>query len=287
MGCSSCSNLTNINNKKSEEILNTPLNYNLPFPSICIDISHNNYNQDLKNKIIRANEILKEIEIIRGNLVLKFNKLLLESEAYIFKEKSTALILRQLIYTLIYEKKGDLSYYGIFYIDDPPFIYSDNLNEIPIYNKITSYINSLVYLRTTLKQFENYEPELIFIENEINSNKIYSNQDMKILDKIETEVKTCIELLPILRRFIVHNLYSFKKEMISYASNREYYSSNIIKLIKENNTLFLEKGMYDSFIELKKNNQKELELIILENNKEDSKNQIEKIIQINSDTNKI
>ena len=32
---------------------------------------------------------------------------------------------------------------------------------------------------------------------------------------------------------------------------------------------------------------KELELIILENNKEDSKNQIEKIIQINSDTNKI
>ncbi len=287
MGCSSCSNLTNINNKKSEEILNTPLNYNLPFPSICIDISHNNYNQDLKNKIIRANEILKEIEIIRGNLVLKFNKLLLESEAYIFKEKSTALILRQLIYTLIYEKKGDLSYYGIFYIDDPPFIYSDNLNEIPIYNKITSYINSLVYLRTTLKQFENYEPELIFIENEINSNKIYSNQDMKILDKIETEVKTCIELLPILKRFIVHNLYSFKKEMISYASNREYYSSNIIKLIKENNTLFLEKGMYDSFIELKKNNQKELELIILENNKEDSKNQIEKIIQINSDTNKI
>ena len=50
MGCFSCSNLTNINNKKSEEILNTPLNYNLPFPSICIDISHNNYNQDLKNK---------------------------------------------------------------------------------------------------------------------------------------------------------------------------------------------------------------------------------------------
>ena len=75
--------------------------------------------------------------------------------------------------------------------------------------------------------------------------------------------------------------------MISYASNREYYSSNIIKLIKENNNLFLEKGMYDSFVELKKNNQKELELIILENNKEDSKNQIEKIIQINSDTNKI
>lgn len=287
MGCSSCSNLTNINNKKSEEILNTPLNYNLPFPSICIDISHNNYNQDLKNKIIRAKEILKEIEIIRGNLVLKFNKLLLESEAYIFKEKSTALLLRNLIYTLIYEKKEDLCYYGIFYIDDPPFIYSDNLNEIPIYNKITSYINSLVYLRTTLKQFENYEPELFFILNEINSNKIYSNQDMKILDKIETEIKICVELLPILRRFIVHNLYSFKKEMISYASNREYYSSNIIKLIKENNNLFLEKGMYDSFVELKKNNQKELELIILENNKEDSKNQIEKIIQINSDTNKI
>ena len=287
MGCFSCSNLTNINNKKSEEILNTPLNYNLPFPSICIDISHNNYNQDLKNKIIRAKEILKEIEIIRGNLVLKFNKLLLESEAYIFKEKSTALLLRHLIYTLIYEKKGDLSYYGIFYIDDPPFIYSDNLNDIPIYNKITNYINSLVYLRTTLKQFENYEPELFFILNEINSNKIYSNQDMKILDKIETEVKICVELLPILRRFIVHNLYSFKKEMISYASNREYYSSNIIKLIKENNNLFLEKGMYDSFVELKKNNQKELELIILENNKEDSKNQIEKIIQINSDTNKI
>ena len=192
MGCSSCSNLTNINNKKSEEILNTPLNYNLPFPSICIDISHNNYNQDLKNKIIRAKEILKEIEIIRGNLVLKFNKLLLESEAYIFKEKSTALLLRHLIYTLIYEKKEDLCYYGIFYIDDPPFIYSDNLNEIPIYNKITSYINSLVYLRTTLKQFENYEPELFFILNEINSNKIYSNQDMKILDKIETEIKICV-----------------------------------------------------------------------------------------------
>ena len=287
MGCSYCSISVNTNEKKDFEILNTPLNYNLPFPLNYENISENHINKNLKDQILTVSKILKEFELIRRNLILKFNELLLESEAYIFKEKSTDIILRYLIYSILFEQKGDLTYYGIFYIEDPPFIHSDNLEEKPIYLKITNFINSLVYYRATIKQFENYEPELIFILSEIKLNKGLSNDDSKILEIIQTEVNNCIELLPLLKKFIIYGLFNFKKEVIAYVSRKHFYDSEIIKIIEDNYKIYEEKELYECLIKLKKQYPKEFESILLVNNKKNAKEEIEKIIKINSNINNI
>ena len=287
MGCSNCSIPQNLYKNKDYEILTTPLNYNLPFPSNCENISENHINKKLKDEIISVSKILKEFETIRRNLILKFNELLLESEAYIFKEKSTDIILRYLIYSILFEQKGDLTYYGIFYIDEPPFINSDNLDEKPIYIKITNFINSLVYYRATIKQFENYEPELIFILSEIKLNKTHSNNDFKILEVIQTEINNCIELLPLLKKFIIYGLFNFKKEVINYVSKINYYNPEIINIIEENYKIYEEKELYDCLKKLKKKYPKQFESIELVSNKKDVKEEIEKIIKINSNINNI
>ena len=262
MGCSNCSIPQNLYKNKDYEILTTPLNYNLPFPSNCENISENHINKKLKDEIISVSKILKEFETIRRNLILKFNELLLESEAYIFKEKSTDIILRYLIYSILFEQKGDLTNYGIFYIDDPPFIHSDNLDEKPIYIKITNFINSLVYYRATIKQFENYEPELIFILSEIKLNKGNLINDSKTLEIIQ-------------------------KEVINYVSKINYYNPEIINIIEENYKIYEEKELYDCLKKLKKKYPKQFESIELVSNKKDVKEEIEKIIKINSNINNI
>ena len=287
MGCSNCSIPQNLYKNKDYEILTTPLNYNLPFPSNCENISENHINKKLKDEIISVSKILKEFETIRRNLILKFNELLLESEAYIFKEKSTDIILRYLIYSILFEQKGDLTYYGIFYIDDPPFIHSDNLDEKPIYIKITNFINSLVYYRATIKQFENYEPELIFILSEIKLNKGNLINDSKTLEIIQREINNCIELLPLLKKFIIYGLFNFKKEVIAYVSRKHFYDSEIIKIIEDNYKIYEEKELYECLIKLKKQYPKEFESILLVNNKKNAKEEIEKIIKINSNINNI
>jgi hypothetical protein len=261
MGCSNCSIPQNLYKNKDYEILTTPLNYNLPFPSNCENISENHINKKLKDEIISVSKILKEFETIRRNLILKFNELLLESEAYIFKEKSTDIILRYLIYSILFEQKGDLTYYGIFYIDDPPFIHSDNLDEKPIYIKITNFINSLVYYRATIKQFENYEPELIFILSEIKLNKGNLINDSKTLEIIQREINNCIELLPLLKKFIIYGLFNFKKEVINYVSKINYYNPEIINIIEENYKIYEEKELYDCLKKLKKKYPKQFESI--------------------------
>ena len=287
MGCSYCYNSLNINKKKDYEILNYPLNYNLPFPSNCEDISENHINKKLKDQIITVSKILKEFETIRRNLILKFNELLLESKAYIFKEKSTDIILRYFIYSLLFENKGDLTYYGIFYIDEPPFINSDNLDEKPIFTKIINYINSLVYYRATIKQFENYEPELIFVLSEIKLNKTHSNNDFKILEVIQTEINNCIGLLYLLKKFIIYGLFNFKKEVVGYVSKKNFYNSEITKIIGENSQIYEKKELFDCLIKLKKQYPKEFESILLVNNKKEAKEEIEKIIEINSNIDNI
>ena len=259
MGCSnSVPKTASIFPLEDLAILNQPLKTALEEPK--------EKNSKISSLIIRSSEILKKYESIRRKLIDELDEIIFKTGAYIFKYPLPLHCFKLLMFKLAIRSKGNLEVYNITFLDDPPFVQMENVENCFEYKRILAYIISLSYLKTTLKELENDLPELFYLINEVD-----------IFESNKKCINDGINLLVIMKKFNTLSLSGFRNEVFSLLVKKNNYDEQL-KLIVENANLFGNGDNISQFfagLKVLKNKYRDIfSNIYLENNEADAREKI-------------